>query len=174
MRVIFLLLAGYLFISCNNASQTEKLENKIDSLQQQLSNGYKPGLGEFMSSIQLHHAKLWFAGINSNWQLADFEIHEMKESIDDIESFCSDRQESKMVKEFLMPAIDSITHAFPKNNVDDFKKGFFFLTTSCNNCHKENSFAFNVVTIPTSLPVSNQEFRSLSVEKFDSTNRHLK
>ena len=35
-----------------------------------------PGFEEFMSNIQAHHAKLWFAGQNHNWKLADFEIHE--------------------------------------------------------------------------------------------------
>jgi hypothetical protein len=31
---------------------------------------YEPGLGEFMTATQLRHAKLWFAGKNSNWDLA--------------------------------------------------------------------------------------------------------
>jgi len=173
MKTIFFLLLVFC-MACNNDNKTALLEKQIDSLKKELNNTYKPGLGEFMSSIQMHHAKLWFAGINNNWLLADFEIHEMKESIDDIEKFCSDRPESKMVREFLMPAIDSVTYAFSKNNTEKFKKGFAFLTTSCNNCHKENSFDFNVVTIPTALPVPNQDFRSLMIEKFDSTKRHVK
>jgi hypothetical protein len=169
---ILLPLLFLICMSCNNTEKKATLEKQIDSLKKELSNSYKPGLGEFMSSIQLHHAKLWFAGINGNWQLADFEIHEIQESIADIEKFCFDRQESKMVKMFLLPAIDSITHAFTENNIENFKTGFVFLTSSCNNCHKENSFDFNVVTIPTSLPVPNQDFKSLLMEKFDSTKRH--
>ena len=39
---------------------------------------YRPGLGEIMSGIQTHHAKLWFAGINENWKLADYEVKELK------------------------------------------------------------------------------------------------
>jgi len=50
---------------------------------------YKPGFGEFMGGIQVHHEKLWFAGTNQNWKLAGFEIHEIKESMDDIRKYCT-------------------------------------------------------------------------------------
>ncbi len=40
---------------------------------------YAPGLGEIMGGIQTHHAKLWYAGINDNWKLAQYEIDELKE-----------------------------------------------------------------------------------------------
>ena len=32
-----------------------------------------------MGGIQTHHAKLWFAGLNNNWKLAEYEIDEIKE-----------------------------------------------------------------------------------------------
>ena len=48
---------------------------------------YTPGLGEFMSGIQVHHEKLWFAGKAGNWQLADFETGEIRETIDDIQKY---------------------------------------------------------------------------------------
>ena len=56
-------------------------------------DNYKPGLGEFMSGIQVHHAKLWFAGTAANWKLADFEVGEIKETLDDVEKYCTDRPE---------------------------------------------------------------------------------
>ena len=86
------------------------MQSKTDSLEKQLDKTYKPGLGEFMTDIQLHHAKLWFAGQNQNWPLADFEIHEIQESLDDIEEFCKDRPEVKSIV-MLKPAIDSVTDA---------------------------------------------------------------
>ena len=43
---------------------------------------YVPGLGEFMSSAQTHHAKLWFAGTVGNWELAAYELDEIKETFD--------------------------------------------------------------------------------------------
>ena len=43
---------------------------------------YEPGLGEFMMATQLRHAKLWFAGKSHNWDLAAYEIDEIKEGLD--------------------------------------------------------------------------------------------
>src|SRR5271169_1744670 len=44
---------------------------------------YEPGLGEFMTATQLRHAKLWFAGKSNNWDLAAYEIDEIKEGLED-------------------------------------------------------------------------------------------
>jgi hypothetical protein len=44
---------------------------------------YAPGLGEFMTAMQLRHAKLWFAGRAKNWDLAGYEIDEIKEGLED-------------------------------------------------------------------------------------------
>src|ERR1700709_766904 len=46
---------------------------------------YQPGLGEFMTATQLRHAKLWFAGKMNNWDLAAYEIDEIKEGLEDVE-----------------------------------------------------------------------------------------
>ena len=158
MRVIFFLFFSYCITGCNNPTQQGAVDKKSDSLDQ-YHNVYKPGFGEFMSSIQMHHAKLWFAGINENWQLADFEIHEMQEAADGIQKFCPDRPETKMIELFLTPALNSMNDAIAQKKIALFKDRFVFLTNSCNNCHKENSFGFNMVTIPTTPPFSNQDFK---------------
>ena len=79
-------LIGIFFItltfSCTNQPSSSATSNaRIDSLSNQLQEikeKYRPGLGEIMSGIQTHHAKLWFAGINENWKLAAYEIKEIK------------------------------------------------------------------------------------------------
>lgn len=167
----FPILIIIFFLSCNN-QKTSSLEKQIDSLKTELNNTYKPGLGEFMSGIQLHHAKLWFAGINNNWELADFEINEIKEAEDDIKEYCKDRPEIKFLDKYLTPAMDTIYKTIVEKNKNTFRENFVTLTNSCNNCHKENSFAFNQITIPTTIPVVNQNFAPVLVEKFDSTKKH--
>ncbi|MFI5161387.1 MAG: hypothetical protein ACHQHN_08915 [Sphingobacteriales bacterium] len=153
-----LLLALALFASCSGDNNSQQLQSKIDSLQQRLNNTYKPGLGEFMLGIQQHHAKLWFAGTNANWALADFEVHEIGETLDDIKEYCTDRPEIKSI-DMINPAIASINAAIKQKDVAAFKKGFVDLTNNCNNCHKDNKHEFNVITIPTTVPVTNQEFK---------------
>ena len=50
--------------------------------QQQPQSGYKPELIEFMIFTQIRHTKLWLAGNAGNWELADYEIDELKEVLE--------------------------------------------------------------------------------------------
>jgi hypothetical protein len=45
-------------------------------------SAYHPGLGEQMLTLQIRHARLWFAGQAQNWTLAAFELQEIKEAFD--------------------------------------------------------------------------------------------
>ena len=149
-----------LLIACNQPDKRiVKMQSAIDSLQKKLSETYKPGFGEFMSGIQTHHAKLWFAGLNQNWKLADFEIQEIQEALEDIKQFNSDRPEAKDIG-MINPAMDSVKNAIKQKNYQQFKSSFTLLTNTCNNCHRTTDHAFNVVTIPTGLPVVNQDFKT--------------
>ena len=111
-----------------------------------------------MSSIQVHHSKLWFAGQNQNWKLADFEVHEIMEAIEDIQKFQTERKESQLIK-MINPALDSINYAIQQKNPALFKSSFTFLTNTCNGCHHAANFEFNVVKIPDSQPFSNQDLK---------------
>lgn len=131
----------------------------MDSLQSKLDKAYKPGFGEFMSSIQVHHNKLWFAGQNQNWKLADFEIHEIQENIEDIEKYQTEREESGKIG-MIKPALDSVTSAIEQKNSAAFKSSYTLLTNTCNNCHEATNFDFNRVKIPDNPPFSNQVFKN--------------
>ena len=134
------------------------MRRQIDSLRQNLDNTYKPGLGEFMSSIQVHHAKLWYAGVNNNWKLADFEINEIIEALDDIKKFNADRPEVKSIG-MIYPAIDSLNTSIKLQSQQRFKAGFQLFTNTCNNCHRATAHEFNVIKVPDTPPFSNQEFK---------------
>jgi len=149
-------MAGF---SCNQSTSANRiLQNKVDSLQSEINNSYRPGLGEFMSQIQIHHAKLWFAGKNENWELANFEIGEIQEALDDIPKYCSDRPEVKSIN-MIDPAMDSLSIAIKEKNENKFVSGFTLLTATCNDCHKATNHGFNVIKIPDIPPVSNQVFK---------------
>ena len=53
------------------------LHRVVDSLKAQT-----PGVGEYMSTIQLHSAKLWFAGQALNWKLSKYELDELAETVE--------------------------------------------------------------------------------------------
>src|SRR5260370_42286454 len=124
MKVLLILFALFMLSACGQQNaNTQNLQSRVDSLQLKLNDTYKPGLGEFMLGIQLHHAKLWFAGQNKNWELADFEVHEIGESLDDIKKYCMDRPEIKSIG-MIDPAINNINEAIKQRDLQLFKKGF--------------------------------------------------
>lgn len=156
-KLIFTILILNFYACRQPAERNRVLQNRVDSLEKRLADMYKPGFGEFMTGIQMHHSKLWFAGQNQNWKLADFEIREMQESIENIRKYQTGRKESRMM-EVLNPAIDSLSSAIQQKDQKQFKNSFVLLTNTCNNCHKATQFEFNVVKIPVSSPFSNQDF----------------
>jgi len=159
LKLLSLLLIAIVFSSCSdNSQQLSELQTKVSQLQKKVNESYKPGFGEFMSNIQVHHAKLWFAGINQNWELADFEIHEIQESLEDLQKYQSDREESKMLT-IINPPLDSLKTAIEMKNPAQFISRFTELTNTCNYCHQAAKFEFNKVKIPDSPPFSNQEFK---------------
>jgi len=159
MKYIFITILSFVFFACNNTSEKNQvLQTRIDSLEKKIADGYKPGFGEFMSGIQAHHVKLWFAGQNKNWKLADFEIHEIMESIAAIQQYETERKESRLIG-MISPAIDSVTNAIKQKNIALFNSSYTLLTNTCNNCHHAANFEFNVVKIPNNQSFSNQDFK---------------
>ena len=111
-----------------------------------------------MSQIQIHHAKLWFAGKYENWPLADFEVGEIREALDDIPKFCADRPEVKSI-DVIEPAMDSLSATIKAKDQRRFDSSFTLLTATCNDCHKATNHGFNQIKIPDVPPVSNQVFK---------------
>jgi hypothetical protein len=160
MKQIIFLIVALVLSACNQQSGgTEALQNRIDNLEAKLKESYKPGFGEFMSNIQAHHAKLWFAGKNQNWKLADFEVHEIMESIEDIQKYQTERKESQLIG-MINPALDSVNTAIEQKNWKLFNKRYSLLTNTCNNCHKAVNFQFNVVKVPDTQTFRNQDFKN--------------
>ena len=163
MRIILIVLLFAGLLACNQQTDHggQDLQNQIDSLRNKINHAYSPGVGEFMSAIQMHHAKLWFAGKNENWELANFEMEEIRESLDDIQQYCADSPSIKPLP-MIFPPLDSVKLAISEKNAGMFKSSFNLLTNTCNNCHKAANHAFNVIRIPDIPPVTNQVFEKSS------------
>jgi hypothetical protein len=158
MKYFIIILAVFIVGSCKQQTTgNQALQAKIDSLGKRLDHSYKPGFGEFMSGIQMHHAKLWFAGTNKNWELAQFEIDEIREAVEAITQYNATRPETKAIW-MIGPSLDSVSNAIKQSDPQLFRSSYILLTNTCNSCHKVTEHAFNIITIPTTPPVSNQKF----------------
>jgi hypothetical protein len=164
MKQLFGLLFTIFFFALFAISRNRRpaaagnLQPQVDSLQLQLKNTYKPGMGEIMSSIQLHHAKLWFAGENKNWALAGYNESLIRSAFKRIQVFHGNTFEAKTAP-MIDPVMDSVRNAITRKDMPEFERSYNLLTITCNNCHAVTNHAFNRIIIPTGLPVSNQDFR---------------
>ncbi|WP_295677391.1 hypothetical protein [uncultured Mucilaginibacter sp.] len=161
--IIFLLIeftgALGLFSACGSGNNNAQLQAQVDSLNKKLTQTYRPGLGEFMMGIQVHHAKIWYAGKNQNWALANFEVGEIRETLEDVKQYCYDRPEVKSLP-IIYPALDSLSSAIKTKKPQAFEKSYVLLTNSCNNCHQTTHHEFNVIKTPETPPFTNQEFKA--------------
>lgn len=154
-----LFLAIFFLTACNrSAEEAQHVQPQIDSLRLRMNDLYKPGIGELMTGIQLHHAKLWFAGQNNNWPLAAYNASLIQGGFKKIQLYHGDKFEAKAASMIDLP-MDSVNGAIRQKDIRSFERAFIFLTNTCNNCHKVTLHAYNLITVPTSLPVSNQDFK---------------
>jgi len=122
---------------------------------------YEPGLGEFMMATQLRHAKLWFAGKSRNWDLAAYEIDEIKEGLQDaarLHSTVDGVPVADMIKTIIDPRIERLEKAVDAKNNLQFAAAFDELTDGCNACHAGAGKPFIRIQRPSEPPLSNQNF----------------
>lgn len=156
--LLFIMAAILVLASCNQSNQKEQdLQNEIDNLKEIINTMHKPGFGDFMGSIQNHHDKLWFAGINENWELASFEIHELEELFEDIKTVHPNREETQSLP-MIDPGLKAVEKAVKEQNKEEFKKGYTLMTNACNTCHQATKHEFIRIKTPVMPSYSNQNF----------------
>jgi hypothetical protein len=117
---------------------------------------YVPTLGDIMGATQLRHFKLWYAGKLRNWELAAYELGQIKDSYNEAARLYQNIPIEKinMIDQPLI-ALDS---AIKARDGARFGSAFANLTSNCNGCHEAAHVGFIAVQIPTASPFSNQSF----------------
>jgi len=161
MKAILLMGVTVFFLqACNTHTpndQTARLQAQVDSLRQELKKSYVPGTGELMSNIQLHHTKLWFAGSNGSWPLAEYQESLIRSGFKKIQLYHSQKPEAQLVA-MIAPAMDSVEEAIHAKDKASFIRQYQFMTSSCNSCHQATKHPFNVIKIPKLPPIDDQEY----------------
>ena len=109
-----------------------------------------------MGTTQLRHLKLWYAGKEKNWGLAEYELGQIKESFQDAMTYYPGLPVSDMTT-MAKPA-SRIGSAIRAKNGDMFVQAFREVTTACNACHQAQGYGYIAIKVPTSSPFSNQSF----------------
>jgi hypothetical protein len=120
-----------------------------------------PGLVEIMITTQSHHAKLWYAGNAQNWELADYQVDELKEGLEDAAKLIPDYKGvpvGSMIENLMMPPIAEVESAVKARDRTKFAAAYDKLTGACNACHEGSKRGFIVIQRPAGQAFPNQSF----------------
>lgn len=124
---------------------------------------YRPGLGEIMTFTQMRHAKLWFAGAATNWDLASYETDELEEGFADAMEYHKHHESSPVplteaIPRFTASPLAGLRAAIAARDPSRFAAAFDSLTAGCNGCHLATRLPCNVVVRPQTNNFTNQDF----------------
>ncbi|MDZ7778544.1 MAG: hypothetical protein U5R14_01225 [Gemmatimonadota bacterium] len=122
---------------------------------------FTPGLHTLMGEVGERHAALWFAGDAENWSLADYQLHELEELIEDIETLHPVYDEipvAELLDETTAPALAELEATVDGSDRDGFVRAFDQLTQACNSCHIASEREALRIVRPTAPPMTNLEF----------------
>jgi len=114
-----------------------------------------------MGRIQVDHAKLWLAGEARNWELAGYQLGELKEVFSDVQDFVPSYQNvpvGDMIDAIITGAITDLENAIATRDFSTFAVTFDKLTAACNSCHQAANKAYIAIRRPAQSNFSNQEF----------------
>ena len=165
MKNIFFAVALIFLAGCSqqqnsNPNSTVTLEAEITQLKAAIDD-LKPGLGEIMGVIQQHHAKLYYAGSRANWPLADYELGEIQESLEDAVKFnptFKGAPVADLVPSLTKASLSQVHEAIDKKDKKAFLVAYNSLSASCSNCHKAANHPFVQIQVPTEAQFSDQKF----------------
>ena len=117
---------------------------------------YTPRLGDLMNLIQVRHTKLWLAGQVQNWDLAAYELDQLRTSLADAAIFYSGLPVGNVTT--LGTPLQSMSDAIAAKDNKHFVSAFGELTAGCNACHGSMGRGFVVIKTPTDKMFGNQVF----------------
>ena len=127
----------------------------------ELPKSYFPGLGEFMGRIQVDHAKLWLAGEARNWDLAGYQLGELKEVFADVQDLLPRYQNipvGEMIDALMTGTITDLEGSIATRDFSKFSASFDKLTEACNSCHQAANRPYIAIRRPAQSNFSNQDF----------------
>lgn len=116
---------------------------------------------ETMGYYQRFSNKLWLAGTNQNWELADFYTHELEEVTENLikgDVIHDDYNLSNLSEAMLLPKIEKVEEAIRQKDEVLFLDNYELMISSCNLCHNTTKHNFIKITIPNDSTIWNQDF----------------
>jgi hypothetical protein len=149
-----LLFASFILMqSCQNTTVSndesytaewlgENKQEIIDNIEEQLQ-----GFSRTMVETGYRYKELYWAGMDNNWEYADYQREHIMEAMD--QGFIRRPERIQSAQQFMNVALPAMEEAIISNDPEKFLSAFTSLTSSCNTCHAMEEVAFMTVKIPT-------------------------
>src|SRR5262245_37833673 len=154
-------LSVWVSMLASEVSALNKDRARSNSTSADVESNPLPGLGEYMTTMQLHVGKLWFAGQANNWDLASYELDELREAMEAAQTLHAKKNSvdiSGVLAATIEGQIRRVDEAVDKKSKKDFTRSYDEALSACNGCHEQSGHQFIKITRPTAPPVSNQRW----------------
>jgi hypothetical protein len=104
---------------------------------------------------------MWFAVNASNWDLAGYELDELKETKEAAKSLNAEKNGvkiSNVLDAVLQSQIVQLEDAIKHKGKAEFQKSYDATLSVCNGCHSEAGVKFIHIVRPSAPPVTNQRW----------------
>jgi hypothetical protein len=149
-------------LGMTNGSALSTVQNSVQLAQAdaKAAKELAPGLGEFMTTIQLHAGKLRFAAQAANWDLAKYELDELKETMEAAKGLNEENgvKISNVLDSVLQTQVGRLGKTMESKSQSAFKKSYDETLSACNGCHTEAGYKFIHIVRPAAPPVTNQKW----------------
>jgi hypothetical protein len=111
-----------------------------------------PGMDDLMTMLVApRHAKLHYAGVRRNWELAAFEMKELRSAFRRIVASIPvylDRNVVETIDALMKAKLDATDAAIATGDAAQFTRAYGELTAACNACHAYLEHPFLVIKVP--------------------------
>lgn len=168
---MLVLVVGLYSMAGNISSRTTELSRTVGALQDSVATlqasinalrDQAPGLGEYMSTFQLHMGKLWFATQASNWALAQYELGELTETMAAAEALHAIKNSvntASVLQSVQVTQLPLLQQALHDKSQRNFRAAYEQTLQTCNSCHRSVGYGFIHIIKPLAPPVTNQSWR---------------
>lgn len=117
---------------------------------------YVPQLGDIMNAAQTRHMKLYFAGKAQNWDLADYELQQLRTNLAEAAVLYEGLPVNNVT--MMIEPLKAMEDAIQAKDARRFATTVAGLTEGCNTCHRSMNRNFIVIRLPTEQPFGDQIF----------------
>jgi hypothetical protein len=154
------IIAGFVLAGlATAAAPANDANSEIAALKKEIAelkkSAYHPELGEQMLTIQIRHARLWFAGKAQNWTLAAFELQEIKEAFEAVveqnpeHAIFQPQRLADILPAMTKAPVAALRDAIDHSSKAEFEKAYDGLSAACTGCHRAAGNDFLIIQRPT-------------------------